>query len=123
FELDWMENAARIDEITPPGKRDIHAEFGDWCYKGLRHSLCHGWAAGPTAWLMEHVLGVAPAAPGFSEVTVTPHLGDLEYARGTVPTPHGLIEVSHERRADGSIETHLTLPEGVRQVSPAGEKR
>lgn len=123
FELDWTENAARIDELTPPGKRDIHAEFGDWCYKGLRHSLCHGWAAGPTAWLVEHVLGVVPAAPGFAEVTITPHLGDLEYARGTVPTPHGLIELSHERRTDGSIETHLTLPEGVRQVSPAGEER
>lgn len=123
FELDWMENAARIDELTPPGRRDIHAENGDWCYKGLRHSLCHGWAAGPTAWLMEHVLGVAPAAPGFSEVTIQPHLADLQYARGAFPTPHGLIEVAHERLADGTIETHLTLPEGVLEVLSRGEER
>nr|XP_036575848.1 alpha-l-rhamnosidase [Colletotrichum truncatum]KAF6782491.1 alpha-l-rhamnosidase [Colletotrichum truncatum] len=32
---------------------------------GLSTSLCHGWAAGPTAELSKHVLGVQPAAPGF----------------------------------------------------------
>ena len=114
FDIDWMPNSARIDELTPPGKRDIHADFGDYCYPGLRHSLCHGWAAGPTAWLMEHVLGVAPASPGFAAVTVRPHLAGLNYARGTFPTPHGLIEISHEQGADGEVKTALTLPEGVR---------
>lgn len=39
--------AARIDEPVPAGKFDIHAESGAYCYKGLRHSLCHGWASGP----------------------------------------------------------------------------
>ena len=116
FDIDWMPNSARIDELTPPGKRDIHADFGDYCYPGLRHSLCHGWAAGPTAWLMEHVLGIAPASPGFDRVTVRPHLAGLSYARGTFPTPHGLIEVSHERGADGQVKTDLKLPEGVRLV-------
>jgi H/ACA ribonucleoprotein complex subunit 4 len=29
---------------------DIHGDFGDHCYRGFRHSLCHGWASGPTAW-------------------------------------------------------------------------
>ena len=37
--------AARIDEPVPAGKFDIHAESGAYCYKGLRHSLCHGWAS------------------------------------------------------------------------------
>ena len=114
FEIDWMENSARIDELVPAGKRDIHGDFGDYCYKGLRHSLCHGWAAGPTAWLMEHVLGIAPASPGFATVTVKPHLAGLTYARGTFPTPHGLIEVTHERGADDTIKTTLKLPDGVR---------
>lgn len=116
FDIDWLEGSSRIDELVPPGRRDLHADFGDWCYKGLRHSLCHGWAAGPTAWLMEQVLGIAPAAPGFAAVTVRPHLADLAYARGTMPTPHGLIEVAHERRDDGTIETTLTLPEGVQRT-------
>jgi hypothetical protein len=117
FELDWMENAARVDELPTSGKRDIHADFGDWCYKGLRHSLCHGWAAGPTAWLMEHVLGISPAAPGFSSVAVRPNLAGLEWARGTFPTPQGIISVSHESRADGSVATTLDMPDGVSQVN------
>lgn len=33
---------------------------GAWCYVGLRHSFCHGWASGPTAWLSRHVLGIEP---------------------------------------------------------------
>lgn len=113
FELDWMENATRIDELPTPDKRDIHADFGAWCYEGLRHSLCHGWAAGPTAWLMEHVLGVSPVAPGFTSVSVRPNLAGLKWARGTFPTPHGTINVSHESQADGSIKTTLELPGGV----------
>jgi len=98
---------------VPPGKRDIHADFGDYCYPGLRHSLCHGWAAGPTAWLSEHVLGLSPAAPGFRAVRVSPHLGGLEWARGTLPTPHGIIMVSHERGPDGQVQTQVEAPAGV----------
>lgn len=116
FEIDWMANSARIDELVSPGKRDIHADFGDWCYKGLRHSLCHGWAAGPTAWLMEHVLGIAPASPGFATVTIKPNLANLDWVRGTFPTPHGVIEVAHVHSADGAIKSDVKLPNGVRQI-------
>ena len=110
FELDWMEGAARIDQLVPPGRRDVHADCGDFCYKGLRHSLCHGWAAGPTAWLTEHVLGLAPAKPGFARLAVEPHLAGLRYARGTLPTPAGVVAVRHERRHDGTVETTLEGP-------------
>ncbi|SFL80122.1 hypothetical protein SAMN04487943_10450 [Gracilibacillus orientalis] len=48
FNIEWLKNAARIDQLTPEGKVDVH---GDHCYVGYRHSLCHGWASGPTAWL------------------------------------------------------------------------
>jgi alpha-L-rhamnosidase len=119
FEIDWLENSGRIDEITPEGQRDLHADFGDWCYKGLRHSLCHGWAAGPTAWLMEHILGITPATPGFGLVRVQPHLDGLDWARGTYPTPHGIIRVEHTRRADGTIHTEIQLPDGA-GLAPRG---
>lgn len=117
FEIDWMENSTPIDQLPEAGKRDIHADFGDYCYQGLRHSLCHGWAAGPTAWLIEHVLGVAPASPGFETVTIRPNMPGLDFVRGTVPTPLGLITVSHKRRIDGSIQTTTQLPTGVREVT------
>lgn len=42
FNLDWVNNVTRIDELPQPGKKDIHGDFGAYCYKGFRHSLCHG---------------------------------------------------------------------------------
>lgn len=116
FDLAWTENAGRIDELVPDGKKDIHGDFGNYCYKGFRHSLCHGWASGPTAWLSEHVLGVRILTPGGAKVAVKPRLGDLDWAEGSVPVPQGLIRVRHSRRADGTIDSEITAPQGVQIV-------
>jgi hypothetical protein len=113
FDLAWTKNAARIDELVPAGKQDLHGDFGAHCYVGFRHSLCHGWAAGPTAWLSRHVLGITPAEPGFRRVRINPQLGDLAWAEGAYPTPHGVIKVRHERGRDGKIHSEISLPEGV----------
>ena len=115
--------AARIDEIVPEGKFDIHADGGAWCYVGLRHSFCHGWASGPTAWLSRHVLGIVPVEPGFKQVMVDPHLGDLEWAEGTFPTPYGKIEVKHKKNPDGSVSSEVKLPKGVKRVKDFGPVR
>jgi hypothetical protein len=116
FNFNDAKNAARIDEIVPEEDFDIHADGGAWCYVGLRHSFCHGWASGPTAWLSEHVLGIEAVDPGFKTVRIDPHLGDLEWAEGTFPTPYGLIRVRHQKNADGSVSSDVKLPKGVRQV-------
>lgn len=109
-------NAARIDEVVPDGKFDIHADGGAWCYVGLRHSFCHGWASGPTAWLSCHVLGIEPVEAGFGKVRVEAHMGSLDWAEGTFPTPYGVIEVRHEKQADGSVRSRVKLPKGVKRV-------
>jgi alpha-L-rhamnosidase len=116
FELDWTKDAARIDELVPAGKHDLHGDFGAYCYKGFRHSLCHGWAAGPTAWLSCNVLGVQPLTPGCAEVRIDPHLGNLEWVEGSYPTPKGPIHVRHDRQPDGHIISQIELPEGIKQV-------
>ena len=113
FDLAWTDNAARIDELVPEGKKDIHGDCGAYCYEGFRHSLCHGWASGPTAWLSRHVLGVSPAAPGFTKARIAPALGDLAWAEGTYPTPRGPIHVRHERQPDGTLRSWVTAPAGV----------
>lgn len=113
FNMKWLENAARIDEFTPEGKIDIHGSYGDYCYNGYRHSLCHGWASGPCPWLTRHVLGIRIDAPGATRITIEPHLGDLSFAEGTVPTPRGVIYVRHDRTSDGRISTIYEVPEGV----------
>jgi hypothetical protein len=119
FNLDWTTNAARIDELVPPGKKDIHGDFGAYCYVGFRHSLCHGWASGPTAWLSQHVLGVKPLEPGCKRVRVAPQLGNLRWAEGAYPTPLGPIRVRHERKPDGSIASKVEAPPGIEVESPA----
>lgn len=113
FNMEWLPNASRIDELVPAGKKDIHGDYGAYCYKGFRHSLCHGWASGPTAWLSEYVLGVQVVEPGCRVVRITPHLGDLKWVEGTFPTPYGVISIRHERAADGSIQSNIQAPEGV----------
>lgn len=116
FNIDWLEGSGRIDELVPEGTLDLHGDFGNFCYKGFRHSLCHGWASGPTAFLSGYVLGVKPVAPGCKEVTIKPNLGDLEWAEGTYPTRMGNIWVRHTKNPDGSIKTEYKVPEGIKVV-------
>jgi alpha-L-rhamnosidase len=116
FDLNWTQNAGRIDEFTPAGKIDVHASYGDYCYVGLRHSYCHGWASGPTAWLSQHVLGINIAEPGCRAVRIDPHLGDLEWVEGSYPTPLGVIRVRHEKTADGRISSEVDLPKGIKLI-------
>lgn len=114
FHTDWLkEDVAPITEIVPAGKKDIHGDFGAYCYVGLRHSLCHGWASGPTAWLSQHVLGVEVVEPGYKVVRINPNLGDLEWVEGTVPTPFGDIKVSHRKDAEGKVVSKVDAPAGV----------
>ena len=117
FNLDWTKNAAGIDEMVPEGKDDIHGDFGAYCYPGFRHSLCHGWASGPTAWMSHHILGVQVMEPGCKVVKVTPHLGNLQWAEGTYPTPMGNISIRHEAQADGTVKSTIHAPKGVKVVT------
>ncbi len=96
FDLDWVVNSNRIDEPPIPGKKDLHADFGKYCYLGLRHSLCHGWAGGPSACLSQKVLGINVVEPGSKRILLKPNLADLEYAKGTYPTPYGPVSVTLE---------------------------
>lgn len=94
FDIRWAANAAPITEVVPEGKDDIHADFGAFCYRGLRHSLCHGWASGPAPFLMQYILGIRILEPGCRKILFSPNLGGLAWAKGTYPTPYGNIEVS-----------------------------
>ncbi len=114
FDLEWTRNAGRIDEFVPEGKQDIHGDFGAYCYPGFRHSFCHGWASGPTAWLSEHVLGVTPLEPGCRKVRIKPHLGNLQWVEGTYPTPYGAIKIRHERQSNGQVKSIIKAPKGVK---------
>jgi hypothetical protein len=66
--------------------------------------------------MTENVLGVTILEAGCRKIRVVPHLGDLEWAEGTVPTPLGPVKVRHDRRKDGSVTSSVNAPEGIEVV-------
>lgn len=116
FDVEWVKNANRIDQLPSLGKIDVHSTYGDYCYKGLRHSFCHGWASGPTSWLSENVLGIKILEPGCKKIAVEPHLGNLDWVEGTYPTPLGVISVRHEMQQNGKIKSSISVPKGIKVI-------
>ena len=109
-------NALPIDQLPNTSKFNIHADGGDHCYVGLRASLCHGWASGPTAWLTAHVLGIQVVEPGAKVIRIQPNLGELSFAEGTFPTPYGIVTVKHVKQADGKIKSEIDAPKEVKII-------
>ena len=91
FDIAWLEGSGRIDEFPAPGQKDIHGDYGAFCYQGLRHSLCHGWASGVLAFLYEHLLGVRLIKNGEHEVS--PLNMGITQVEGQVPVPGGMLRV------------------------------
>lgn len=71
-------------------------------------SDCHAWGAHPIFHLYATLLGVRPTAPGMATVSITPQLGRLTRADGTLQTPHGPLRVS----VDGAT-VNTDLPTGI----------
>ncbi len=90
-------------------KTNFHLSLQADGTSGYFVSLAHGWSSGPLAWLSENVLGVRAASPGYGAVDLHPNLLGLQFARGSVATPHGPIAVS----LDATKGLTLDLPPGV----------
>jgi alpha-L-rhamnosidase len=73
-------------------------------------SLCHGWSSGPSYFLQAEILGIRAGAPGWNEIHVTPHPGDLAWARGRVATRHGDILVEWKSERDFSMTVTIPSP-------------
>lgn len=115
FDIKWLNNACPLDRVPEKGKKDIHADNGAFCYKGLRHSLCHGWSSAPTAFLAEEVLGIKILEPGCKKIAIKPNLGNLSFAKGTYPTPYGIISVNCTAD-NGTVSVDYSAPEEIEIV-------
>lgn len=108
---DGLARAGRAD-LVAASCRDwqVFVDAGEttWpeCWRG--GTRCHGWSSTPTRDLVVHTLGITPAEPGYAAVRVRPNLGDLDWARATVPTPHGFVTV--EARRDGHVSIDSPVP-------------
>jgi hypothetical protein len=90
-------------------KTNFHLSLEADGTSGYFVSLAHGWSSGPTAWLSENVLGIRDPQAGYRTVTITPNLLGLDWAKGSVPTPHGPIAIS----IDKTKGTTIDLPDGI----------
>ena len=83
----------------------------------------HGWSCTPTKDMIFYTLGVTPAEPGYSVARIAPRLGRLTWAKGKVPTPHGLIAVHVTAdliTVDSPVPMVLDLQGRTPQKLPAG---
>ena len=116
FDLDWLENCGRIDELPQEGKVDIHGDKGAFCYTGFRHSFCHGWSAGVIPYLAETVAGIHPVGVGMKKFRIEPKLSGLKHLKIKYPVANGVLTVEHTLQADGSVKTEIDAPSGVEIV-------
>ncbi len=86
-----------------------------WCENpDSPRSECHGWSSAPIYEFSSMVLGVTPTSNGWRSVRVKPYVNayPLDWARGTVPTPQGVISVSWVKE-NGVLNLEVILPDGV----------
>lgn len=76
-------------------------------------SAAHGWSTGATSALSAEVLGVRPTTPGYTRFSIIPHFGDLRWAQGEVPTPHGPITIRWAHRRCAGTRLAVTVPPGT----------
>jgi alpha-L-rhamnosidase len=75
-------------------------------------SDCHAWGASPNIEFFRVVLGINAAAPGFSKVSIEPHLGELKQVQGSIPHEKGSISADYT--FDGKAwRVIVELPQGV----------
>ena len=75
-------------------------------------SHCHAWSSAPLRFLPQIVLGIRQVETGAAAYTISPWLGELEWARGAVCTSRGLLEVNW-RKEGGRLRVSAKAPAGV----------
>ena len=72
-------------------------------------SDAHAWSAHPNFDFLTIIAGIRPKTPGFSSVTIEPHLGHLSNVVSAVPTPRGTIDASFRSSPTG-VDAEIALP-------------
>ena len=116
FDLEWLEGSGRLDEMPKAGLKDIHGDFGKFCYQSFRHSFCHGWSAGVLPYLVETVAGIKMQGAGMRRIEIKPNLSGLKHVKVNFPTPYGVMKVEHLLQADGSVKTTVDAPKEIEIV-------
>lgn len=93
FHMDWLTGSGRIDEIPSDSQKDIHGDYGAYCYEGFRHSLCHGWASGVLSFIIEYMFGLQISENG-QDYTLTPRALEVSNLYAKLPFKDGWLEIN-----------------------------
>jgi hypothetical protein len=73
-------------------------------------SISHAWSASPAIYLPTEILGIKPIEPGYRKFIIAPNPLNLTWARGSVVTPYGPIQISWTKNADGTLKIDYSAP-------------
>jgi alpha-L-rhamnosidase len=75
-------------------------------------SDCHAWSAVPLAEFPATILGITPSRPGATRIRIEPQVGTLTWAKGSMATKHGLVQVGWN--INGSVfKVDISVPKGI----------
>ena len=78
-----------------------------------RRSDCHAWGALMCYEIPAAILGVTPAAPGYTKARIVPQPCRLNEAKGDVITPKGTVHVEWTKGVDGTCKVEYSVPDGM----------
>lgn len=109
--------------LWDPWREQLDLHLTSWVEDPVsERSDCHAWGALPLFEFPNEVLGVKPSNPGFAEIEISPIVGVLTWAKGSVATQYGLVEVAwsiESGRFTIKVQAPRNIP--VRVLLPNGE--
>lgn len=113
FDISWLKDCARIDQLPKKGQKDI-GDYGKFCYKGFRHSLCHAWSSSIIPYIVENIVGLKCVEPGRTCFTLEPHMSGLNHIVCKYPTPLGMITIKLDIQEDNTLKINVKRPTGIK---------
>lgn len=79
---------------------------------GRTRSYCHSWSSSPVYFINKYLLGVNIVKDGYESVEIYVPENNLKWCQGTLPSPHGNIQVYWSKEND---ERHykITIPDVI----------
>lgn len=99
----------RWGAIMTPGITTFPSQ---WPKPGQQTAGCHAWSSSPVYHVIQCVLGITPIEPGWRKIRINPKLGNLRYARASVPTRSGMLHVDASQTLNG-ISLKVEIPSAI----------
>ncbi|MFL5729417.1 MAG: alpha-L-rhamnosidase C-terminal domain-containing protein [Cytophagaceae bacterium] len=104
-------------DLLFPWKEQLSRGMSTWAESPEpARSDCHAWGSSPNVEAYRTILGISSDAGAFHIVKISPNLGKLKIASGSMPHPQGKISVSYKFNKAGKLEADITLPPGTTGV-------